>query len=438
MKQVTVIVIGGGIAGSTAAYALAARGCAVTLLEQGDRLGGRIQTERIDGVTFDSGAQFFTNFYTNTMSLIERLGLNEKICPIRTDLAIMRAGMPRRLQSLATLFGTALLTQRAKLRLMAELARMLRYWRFLDLHDVSRAARLDDRSVAEHLAGLGGRDLVDYLFQPVLNGLLYWSPERTSRATLAVSFKAALSLRGMYTLRDGLTELVERAAEASTIRLGHEVGSVTENRSQCQVAVVSVDGESRLTADGVVCAVPATVVPRIVTNLTAAQEEFFSSIQYSATAVAAYGLRQPYYESIDAVLYPAVESPDIAAITTLARRQRGRPNVSEVVKIFASGAIGPMLCKEPDDTVAARLSLATNTTFDSSAGLMFRKVVRWPEALPEFETGHFHRLRSVEGEGLDSDRLVYAGDYLGGPFIEGAVTSGLRAAERLADRMGIS
>jgi predicted NAD/FAD-dependent oxidoreductase len=27
--------------------------------------------------------------------------------------------------------------------------------------------------------------------------------------------------------------------------------------------------------------------------------------------------------------------------------------------------------------------------------------------------------------------VVFAGDYLGGPFIEGAVTSGIRAADRL-------
>ena len=30
-----------------------------------------------------------------------------------------------------------------------------------------------------------------------------------------------------------------------------------------------------------------------------------------------------------------------------------------------------------------------------------------------------------------NDKLVFAGDYLGGPFIEGAITSGFLAADRL-------
>jgi len=53
-----VIVVGGGISGLTAAAELAQGGCDVTLLEAGNRLGGRILTHRTHGHLVELGAEF--------------------------------------------------------------------------------------------------------------------------------------------------------------------------------------------------------------------------------------------------------------------------------------------------------------------------------------------------------------------------------------------
>lgn len=56
-----VLVLGGGPAGLTAAYMLAARDVPVTLLEAGDQLGGLARTVEVDGYRFDLGGhRFFT------------------------------------------------------------------------------------------------------------------------------------------------------------------------------------------------------------------------------------------------------------------------------------------------------------------------------------------------------------------------------------------
>ena len=46
----SVLVIGGGITGLAAARALALDGIPVTLVEAGPRLGGKVATERVDGL----------------------------------------------------------------------------------------------------------------------------------------------------------------------------------------------------------------------------------------------------------------------------------------------------------------------------------------------------------------------------------------------------
>ena len=55
MERVAVAVVGGGIAGLSAAYELHRRGVRFRLFEASDRVGGVILTEHIDGFIIDAG-----------------------------------------------------------------------------------------------------------------------------------------------------------------------------------------------------------------------------------------------------------------------------------------------------------------------------------------------------------------------------------------------
>ncbi|MGB2129463.1 MAG: NAD(P)/FAD-dependent oxidoreductase [Flavobacteriaceae bacterium] len=73
-----VIIIGGGIAGLSAAVTLQNKGINFQLLESSDRVGGRIKTDIIDGFRLDHGFQVLLTAYPEAKQLLDYDALNLK------------------------------------------------------------------------------------------------------------------------------------------------------------------------------------------------------------------------------------------------------------------------------------------------------------------------------------------------------------------------
>ena len=78
----SVTVVGGGMAGLTAAYYLARNGCQVTLYEATDRVGGALSAVSYpingptgDAVNFECSPHMFGDWYNNFFSLMQEIGV---------------------------------------------------------------------------------------------------------------------------------------------------------------------------------------------------------------------------------------------------------------------------------------------------------------------------------------------------------------------------
>ena len=69
------IIIGGGISGLATAYYLSKGAVTSTIIESRPRLGGVIQTEKIQGCTIEAGPDSFLSVKPAAMDLIAELGL---------------------------------------------------------------------------------------------------------------------------------------------------------------------------------------------------------------------------------------------------------------------------------------------------------------------------------------------------------------------------
>ncbi|HEX6460206.1 MAG TPA: hydroxysqualene dehydroxylase HpnE [Thermoleophilaceae bacterium] len=191
-----VVVVGGGLAGITAALDLAEAGAEVTLLEVRTRLGGAAYSFERDGLEIDNGQHVFLRCCTNYRALLDRLGvtrhtlLQERlsipvIAPDGRRGTLARTGLPTPLHLAGALATYPFLSPLQRLR-AASTARALSK---LELEDPS----LDSQSFGSWLAQRGeSQAAIDSLWNLIALPTLNLPAERASLAMAAKVFQTGL------------------------------------------------------------------------------------------------------------------------------------------------------------------------------------------------------------------------------------------------------
>ncbi|HEV2371526.1 MAG TPA: hydroxysqualene dehydroxylase HpnE [Streptosporangiaceae bacterium] len=136
MSRPHVAVVGGGLAGITAAIALGEMGSHVTLLEARPRLGGATSSFRRGGLTIDNGQHVFLRCCTAYRGLLRRLGMTGAVSmQDRFDVTVLspaggarlrRSVLPGPLHMARALAGYGLMSPAARWRAVAAALAMTR------------------------------------------------------------------------------------------------------------------------------------------------------------------------------------------------------------------------------------------------------------------------------------------------------------------------
>ena len=271
-----VAVVGGGLAGITAALRLADAGAAVTLLETRPRLGGLAHSFRRGELDVDNGQHVFLRCCTSYLGLLDRLGVADQVvvqerldipvlAPGGAPVRLRRNGMPAPLH-----LGPALLRYRPLA--VADRLRMVRAALALRGVDADDPAT-DARGFGDWLAAHGqGERAVAVLWDLVGIATLNARAADASLALAATVFQLGLltdaAAGDIGWARVPLGRLHDDAARAALDAAGVQVRTSTRVSALAPGPGgrwrLAIDGDEDLLADRVVSAVPPAAADRLL------------------------------------------------------------------------------------------------------------------------------------------------------------------------------
>jgi oxygen-dependent protoporphyrinogen oxidase len=434
-----IVVVGAGVAGLTCAWRLGQAGHDVEVLERESASGGRMRSERHGDFRLERGAQLIASGYRNLHDVATLVGLGPRIVDLApASNAVLRAGRlePADYDSPLRFLRSRLLSARAKARLPRVLLELWRHRRVLDPWRPERAAELDQEDLARWLRRVAGEEAAEYLLAPAFASSFDSDPENLSCAFGLLALRFVVGGFRLQTLEGGLGTLTSALAERVPVRLGCEVLSVETETGGARVRYRSPRGERSVFADAVVMAVPGTAVAALCPKLTPAERAFFECVHY-ARGIVAYLLldREPAVLTHYGVGFPRSEGLDLYGLAVEHHKPGVCPPGAGLLNVALTSTAAEQLWGAPDALVAE--VVLENLARTPIGRLSPRAVVvhRWDPMLPQPRVGSLRRLAAFLGRSDRSPRLVFAGDYLVGPYAEMALTSGARAATEVCARL---
>lgn len=432
------LIIGGGIAGLSAAWA-ASRANAeleITLVERDERLGGKIRTDMVDGFLLEQGPDSFLTTRPEALELSEELGIAGRLVP-RT---------PRKLHSLI-MHGHALsplpdgfsgmvpmdTAALAVSPLLSESGRR----RALEQQPLPASRDGEDESVASFMVRRFGEEAFQLLVEPLVGGIhagdaSLLSREAVLQAPRASSEPGTEGKPPFLTFPRGTAELVQALeARLSGITVLRGTGAESVRRSRSGY-LVEVSGARRCETDALIIAAPAHETARLVAPLDAGMQELLGLIPFASTVVIHLAYRRSdVSHALDGYGYliPSVEHSDLVACTWTSQKWAGRAPDDHVLLRLMAGRFGRRdLLGRSDEELFELASAELSATLGITAAPVLQRLHRWDMGMPQYTVGHVRRVDAINARAAAFPGLFLAGASYGGVGIPQCVESGTRAA----------
>lgn len=446
------------------AYSLQEDSCVhTTLVEEQQRLGGKIVTDRPDGFVIDGGPDSFLTQKPWAVELCRKIGLGPRLIgtnerqhrvyvvwkgrlhPLPDGVLLI---VPTRFLPFVT---STLISPLGKLRMGLDLA-------------IPRRREQTDESVAAFVRRRLGSEALDKIAEPLMGGIHVSDPQRQS---LQASFPRFIDLehrhgsliRGMLssrrrspssptgkplptfmTLRGGMGELVETLSERlgrTRLITGRRAVALSSDGGGCYQ--VRLDSGDLLQADAVVLATPAYVAAELVCGLDPDLANALRAIRYVSTATISFGYDQiALQHPLDGFgfVVPSRENRRISGCTWTSTKYEGRaPEGHRLLRCFVGGAAHEEHALVDNDAMiqAARDELQILMGVQSSP--MLTRVFRWERAHPQYDVGHLDRVSAMEARlAARCPGLYLTGSAYRGVGIPDCIHSAAVTAQAIRDR----
>jgi len=466
MKRIAII--GGGISGLSAAYALEEKRRAgveveYVLYEASSRFGGVLVTDRVDGCILEAGADSFLTEKPWAIELCKKLGLGDQLIGSndaeRKTYIVLRGKLVEMPDGLMFMVPTKLApTVLSPLFSWGTKLRMAREW----FHPPHKAN--GDETVAAFVERHYGAEMVDRLADPLLSGVYGGEASQLSVRAVLPRFaemeakhgslgRAMLAARGamarasqgapppLFTsLKNGMQQMVDAllgVLDRQSLRSGANVQAVSPEAGGWVVSAGLGSDEF----DAVILALPTHAAGALLQRCGKELASELAGIDYSSSVTVALGYDKQVRESLPpgfGFLVPRTEGKRMLAATFVHNKFPHRaPADRAIVRCFLGGARGEHTLALPDDEILRIVREELDQILHLSAEPLFARVFKWRAAMAQYGVGHLERLQRIEALRQKLPRLALAGNGYSGIGVPDCVRSGTTAVEATLSSLGI-
>jgi oxygen-dependent protoporphyrinogen oxidase len=446
-----IAVIGGGIAGLTAAYRLS-EVHDVVAFEREVSAGGKIRSQKVEGgFLFECGPSAFLASAEDLKALIAEIGLSDVLTPARPAAKKRFIYWNGRLHELPAkppdAFRMTILSPLGKVRAFGDLF-------------VAKGSGADDESVYAFMRRRFGREVADRLVSPALLGISGGDAATTSLAAIFprlhdIEAKHGSIIRGMLKTprkkgpRDtagmysfaagGMQTLTNRLAERLGSRLYTGVSVQRIEPSDGGWRIVHDSGE--VAVDGVVVATPADAAADLVEGFDAELAARLREIPYAPMRAVGVAFRTADVPvPLDGFGFLAARKQGVrilGAFYTSAIVPEHAPPGTAYLRIFLGGATDPAIATLDADTVKSIVLGDLRKILGITAAPIAQHEILWPKAIPQYRLPHRSIVRAIEKREALHPGFALAGNAYRGLGVGDNVRDALAIAERIGTELAV-
>lgn len=459
-----IAIVGGGISGLSAAYALEEQrrdgaDHDYVLYESSSRLGGVLRTECINGCVVEAGPDSFVTEKPWAADLARSLGLGDQLIGSndadRKTYILTRGRLVEMPDGLMFLVPTKILptgisplfSWKTKLRMAQEL-----------LH-APRAVDHDE-SVAAFVERHYGSEMVDHLADPLLSGVYGGEAANLSVRAVLPRFaemerihgslgKAMLAARKknraaprkpaapLFTsLKNGMQSLAETLIPRLKTEALLTNAPVETIQRQPEAAGWTVSaGLKSDQFDGVIVALPGPAAASVLRMASPQLSAELDAIQYSSSITVGLGYDHEVRQSLPpgfGFLVPRGEGKRLLAATFVHNKFPHRaPEDRALLRCFFAGSNAESVWPYSDEQIIGIVRNELQQILGLRAEPLFGRVYKWKSAMAQYGVGHLERLERIEALRRQLPGLALAGNAYRGIGVPDCVRSGRDAVATL-------
>ncbi len=424
-----IVIIGAGISGLTAAFYLEKYGFDVIILEKNSKVGGRMATFHSKNYTIDTGAQFLSSGYKNILNLIEELSIKDEIIDVNQNGGIIRNN---RIYSLNyhnpfSIISSGFLSFKQFISLAYGSYKLKKVTKQLSPSNYSDWHHFDNENAQEWSDEYYGNTITEYLIEPTLEAFYFQSPIETSKA-LPIALSKYNNFKTI-TLKSGIDILPTKIAENLKIELNKEVLEIIDSKTQIEIVTM----DKSYFADYIIIATTADIAKNLYKNRNSIENKLLET-KYSSTINIAFGLKNKLSDKFNhyGIFVPRKERKNISAIAIESNKHSERVKEGDLINVMLSGKSGKNLFDKSEKEIVDIITCELNEYIPNiSKEIVFSKLFKWRKAEPFSSVGRSKNINEYRKNLKKENRILLVGDYMGMPFTEGAVETGVWIAKRI-------